>query len=76
MKGRLATKIYLLPSLSILTLSDSIDIDIIFTRIEYANSLRLLDFSETGLKDLQNLNNTPQLIELVLVGNELEGKIP
>ena len=76
MKGRLATEIYLLPSLSILTLSDSIDIDIIFTRIEYANSLRLLDFSETGLKDLQNLNNTPQLIELVLVGNELEGKIP
>ena len=39
MKGQLATKIYLLPSLSTLTISDSIDVDIIFTGIEYANSL-------------------------------------
>ena len=59
MKGQLATEIYLLPNLNTLTISDSWNVDIIFTGVEYAEKLRSLNVSGTGLSNVEGLDDAP-----------------
>ena len=75
MKGKLAREINLLPNLNSLIISDSAIVDIIFTGIIYTHSLRSLDVSETGLSDVTDLEDAPDLTELNLVNNAISGAV-